>query len=183
MPLDRFEKILYTQKLKGAMPFVMAWTPGTSTHIFRLEKTHPMFEDDELLHLSISTVTLERGKLLGEGLVPGSLSLVPSFSPPGALALRFPLVCGTLCPVAPSLIHHASPFPFLPSLICPPSGAVPMEYRSNNFGPPLFCNNQKTFYHLDNRQNKSGRVHDTMWLVRPIDTLTRPLSSPYLAPI
>ena len=66
-----------------------------------------MFENDKLLALSISTVTLERGKLLG---------------------------------------------------------AVPMEYRSNNFGPPLFCNNQKTFYHLDNRQNKSGKVHDTMWL-------------------
>ena len=28
MPLDRFEKIMFTQKLKGAMPFVMAWTPG-----------------------------------------------------------------------------------------------------------------------------------------------------------
>ena len=89
------------------MPFVMAWTPGTSTHIFRLEKTHPVFEEDNLLKQSISTVTLERGKLLG---------------------------------------------------------AVPMEFRSNNFGPPLFCNKQKTFYHLDNRQNKSGKVHDTMWL-------------------
>ena len=100
---------LALQTLTSRLTNPSAWTPGTSTHIFRLEKTHPMFEDDELLRLSISTVTLERGKLLG---------------------------------------------------------AVPMEFRSNNFGPPLFCNNQKTFYHLDNRQNKSGRVHDTMWLVR-----------------
>ena len=33
MPLDRFEKILFTQKLKGAMPFVMAWTPGIA-HVY-----------------------------------------------------------------------------------------------------------------------------------------------------
>ncbi len=36
-------------------------------------------------------------------------------------------------------------------------GAVPMEFRSNNFGPPLFCNNRSSFVHLDNRQNKSAR--------------------------
>jgi hypothetical protein len=41
---------------------------------------------------------------------------------------------------------------------------VPMEYRSNNFGPPLFCNGQKTFYHLDNRQNKTAKRFDTQWL-------------------
>ena len=61
--------------------------------------------------------------------------------------------------------HHTSQLTLSsihPSTLSP--GAVPMEYRSNNFGPPLFCNNQKTFYHLDNRQNKSGKVHDTMWL-------------------
>jgi hypothetical protein len=43
-------------------------------------------------------------------------------------------------------------------------GQVPMEYRSNNFGAPLFCNGQKTFYHLDNRQNKTGKRLDTQWL-------------------
>lgn len=37
------------------MPFVMAWTPGTSTHIFRLEKTHPLFAQDGSIALSIST--------------------------------------------------------------------------------------------------------------------------------
>jgi hypothetical protein len=37
------------------MPFVMAWTPGTSTHIFRLEKTHPLFAQDDSIALSIST--------------------------------------------------------------------------------------------------------------------------------
>jgi hypothetical protein len=39
MPLHRFEKILAFQD--PPMPFVMAWTPGTSTHLFRLQKTHP----------------------------------------------------------------------------------------------------------------------------------------------
>ena len=39
MPLHRFEKILQHQQ--PPMPFVMAWTPGTSTHLFRLQKTHP----------------------------------------------------------------------------------------------------------------------------------------------
>lgn len=105
LPLDRLENILATQQ--PPMPFVMAWTAGTSTHIFRLEKTHPQFEFDPLLKLSISTVLLERGRVLG---------------------------------------------------------AVPMEYRSNNFGPPLFCNNQKSFYHLDNRVNKSANTYDTQWL-------------------
>jgi hypothetical protein len=89
------------------MPFVMAWTPGTSTHLFRLEKTHPVFETDPFITKSIKAVTDERGKVLG---------------------------------------------------------AVAMEYRSTNFGPPLFCNNKSTFYHLDNRGNKSGTVLDTQWL-------------------
>ena len=39
-----------------------------------------------------------------------------------------------------------------------------MEFRASNFGPPLFCNNQSTFYHLDNRYNKSGSRFDTQWL-------------------
>ena len=43
-------------------------------------------------------------------------------------------------------------------------GAVPMEFRSNNFGPPLFCNNRSSFVHLDSRQNKSERIYDTQWL-------------------
>jgi hypothetical protein len=89
------------------MPFVMGWTPGTSTHIFRLQKTHPVFETDPLLVGSIKAVTDERGAVLG---------------------------------------------------------AVPMEYRSGNFGPPLFCNNKSSFYHLDNRFNKSGTIYNTMWL-------------------
>lgn len=95
LPLSRIEKILSYQK--PPMPFVMAWTPGTSTHIFRLEKTHSVFETDPLLALSIKTVLDERGKVLG---------------------------------------------------------AVPMEYRSTNFGPPLLCSDKKSFYHLDNRRNK-----------------------------
>ena len=85
---------------------------GTSTHIFRLEKTHPVFETDALIVRSIKAVTDERGKVLG---------------------------------------------------------AVPMEFRSNNFGPPLFCNNRSSFVHLDNRQNKSARIFDTQWLF-PKDT-------------
>jgi hypothetical protein len=39
-----------------------------------------------------------------------------------------------------------------------------MEYRSTNFGPPLFCNGKRSFYHLDNRGNKSARIYDTQWL-------------------
>jgi hypothetical protein len=39
MPLHRFERILAHQN--PPLPFVMAWTPGTSTHLFRLQKTHP----------------------------------------------------------------------------------------------------------------------------------------------
>jgi len=82
--------------------------PGTSTHIFRLEKTVPAFEFDKDLALSIKAVTDERGKLLG---------------------------------------------------------AVPMEYRSTNFGPPLLCNNKKSYYFLDNRRNKSRNgIMDTQWL-------------------
>lgn len=105
LPLRQIEKILSFQN--PPMPFVMAWTPGTSTHIFRLEKTHSIFETDPLLKLSIKTVLDERGKVLG---------------------------------------------------------AVPMEYRSTNFGPPLLCNGKKSFYHLDNRRNKSGMAFDTQWL-------------------
>jgi hypothetical protein len=105
LPLHRMEKIFNFQN--PPMPFVMGWTPGTSTHIFRLEKTYPIFETDHYLKLSIKAVTDERGKLLG---------------------------------------------------------AVPMEYRSGNFGPPLFCNNKSNFYHLDNRFNKSNRVLDSQWL-------------------
>lgn len=105
LPLSRIEKILSFQK--PPMPFVMAWTPGTSTHIFRLEKTHSVFETDPLLALSIKTVLDERGKVLG---------------------------------------------------------AVPMEYRSTNFGPPLLCSGKKSFYHLDNRRNKTGLGFDTQWL-------------------
>jgi hypothetical protein len=110
IPLHRMEKIFMYQN--PPMPFVMAWTPGTSTHIFRLQKTHPVFELHPLLVKSIKAVTDERGAVLG---------------------------------------------------------AVPMEYRSSNFGPPLFCNNQSTFYHLDNRLNKTGKYYDTMWLF-PRDT-------------
>ena len=33
-----------------------------------------------------------------------------------------------------------------------------------NFGPPLFCSGRSSFYHLDNRQNKSGELFDTQWL-------------------
>lgn len=105
VPLERIEKIFVHQK--PPMPFVMAWTPGTSTHLFRLEKTHPVFEEDKYLAKSFQAVTAERGKILGQ---------------------------------------------------------VPMEYRSSNFGPPLFCNNKSTFYHLDNRRNKSATISDTQWL-------------------
>jgi hypothetical protein len=105
IPLERIEKIFACQN--PPMPFVMAWTPGTSTHLFRLGKTHPVFESNAYLAKSMKAVTDERGSLLG---------------------------------------------------------AVPMEYRSGNFGPPVFCNKQSTFYHLHNRFNKSGKVYDTQWL-------------------
>lgn len=105
LPLHRMEKIFLHQQ--PPMPFVMAWTPGTSTHLFRLGKTHEVFETDPYLAKSIKAVTDERGALLG---------------------------------------------------------AVPMEYRSTNFGPPLFCNDRSSFYHLDNRGNKSGLILDTQWL-------------------
>lgn len=105
LPLHRMEKIFAYQQ--PPMPFVMVWTAGTSTHIFRLSKTHPIFELDPLLALSIKAVSDERGKILGQ---------------------------------------------------------VPMEYRSTNFGPPLLCNGRSSFYHLDNRANKSGRYYDTQWL-------------------
>lgn len=105
LPLHRIEKIFTYQN--PPMPFVMAWTPGTSTHLFRLQKTHPVFEEHPLLARSIKAVTDERGAVLG---------------------------------------------------------AVPMEYRSGNFGPPLFCNNRSSFYHLDNRFNKTNKFFDTQWL-------------------
>jgi hypothetical protein len=108
VPLRQLEKMLGHQTATGhPRPFVMAWTPGTSTHIFRLQKTVPAFETDPDLVLSIKAVTDERGRVLG---------------------------------------------------------AVPMEYRSTNFGPPLFCNGRKSFYHLDNRRNKSATIMDTQWL-------------------
>jgi len=105
VPLHRIERIFAFQF--PPMPFVMGWTPGTSTHIFRLQKTHPVFETDPHLVRSITAVSDERGRVLG---------------------------------------------------------AVPMEFRSNNFGPPLFCSNMSSFYHLDNRQNKSARIFDTQWV-------------------
>lgn len=108
VPLPQLEKMLGHLTAKdAARPFVMAWTPGTSTHMFRLSKTVPAFEFDPDLTASIKAVTSERGRVLG---------------------------------------------------------AVPMEYRSTNFGPPLFCNGGKTFHHLDNRRNKSGTMVDTQWL-------------------
>ena len=104
VPLRRMEKILNYQK--PPMPFVMAWTSGTQTHIFRLGKTHPIFEDDDILRRSIEVLNLERGKILGQ---------------------------------------------------------VPMEFRSGNFGPPLTCQGERGFAHLDNRRNDTGRF-DTQWL-------------------
>jgi hypothetical protein len=108
----RIEKMFAYQlnSAQGPMPFVMAWSPGTSTHLFRLATTHPYFDKNMLIKNSIfPATTRERGDPLGSG-------------------GRF------------------------------------MEYRSNNFGPPLFCNNKHSFYHLDNRLNKSGLQHDTQWL-------------------
>lgn len=108
IPLHRFEKMLVFQQ--PPMPFVMAWSPGTSTHLFRLQKTHPIFEENPYLAKSFKAVTAERGAVLG---------------------------------------------------------AVPMEFRSNNFGPPLLCNGGASFYHLNNRMNKSMAHpgwHDTQWL-------------------
>lgn len=113
VPLHRIEKIFTYQN--PPMPFIMAWTAGTSTHLFRLGKTNPIFEMHPKLAKSFAVVTAERGAVLG---------------------------------------------------------AVPMEYRSNNFGPPLFCNNRSTFYHLDIRLNKSARIHDTQWLF-PRDVFPR----------
>jgi hypothetical protein len=42
LPLHRMEEIFRFQT--PPMPFVMAWSPDTSTHIFRLSKTHPVIE-------------------------------------------------------------------------------------------------------------------------------------------
>jgi hypothetical protein len=108
VPLPMIETML--SSLSPPMPMVMAWTAGTSTHIFRLKKTHPIFEYNPLLLQSISAVTDERGAILGQ---------------------------------------------------------VPMEYRASNFGPPLLCENRQSFYHLDNRRNKTQSepgIDDTMWL-------------------
>ena len=105
VPLNVLEIMLMSQQ--PPMPFVMAWTPGTSTHLFRLSKHVPAFEYDPLLYLSLKAVTDERGQILG---------------------------------------------------------AVPMEYRATNFGPPVLCKDRKNFYHLDNRRNKSSVRHDTQWL-------------------
>ena len=112
VPLSMIEKML--SSLSPPMPMVMAWTAGTSTHLFRLKKTHPIFEYNPLLLQSINAVTDERGAILGQ---------------------------------------------------------VPMEYRASNFGPPLLCENRQSFYHLDNRRNKTqseGPIDNTMWLF-PID--------------
>jgi hypothetical protein len=108
LPLHKFEDILAYQR--PPMPFVMAWTAGTNTHIFRLGKTHPIFETDPMLKQSIQAIIPERA---GKG---------------GLLGLN------------------------------------PMESRSNNFGPPLHCNGQHSFYRLDNRFNKSGSRLDSQWL-------------------
>ena len=45
-------------------------------------------------------------------------------------------------------------------------GTLLMESRSFNFGPPLTCEGQKTFYHLDSRRNMSQKngEYDTQWL-------------------
>ena len=64
VPLSQIEKILAHPK--PHMPFVMAWTAGTQTHIFRLGKTHPRFEEDLQLKRSIDVINLERGKVLGQ---------------------------------------------------------------------------------------------------------------------
>jgi hypothetical protein len=52
---------------------------GTSTHLFRLQKTHPVFEEDYYLRKSIDAVTDERGKILGTAHVTGPLSPVSIF--------------------------------------------------------------------------------------------------------
>ena len=81
VPLARMEHIFAFQQ--PPMPFVMAWTPGThhilflcclltctylctlspnstgtSTHIFRLEKTHPVFEKNPIIARSIKVPVL-----------------------------------------------------------------------------------------------------------------------------
>jgi hypothetical protein len=105
VPLKRLEKILECQN--PPMPFVMSWSLVTTTHLIRLQKTHPIFELNPLINSTFSIMKLERGKTFG---------------------------------------------------------ANSMEFRSGNFGPPLLCNNQTSFYHLNNRFNKSGLIYDTQWL-------------------
>ena len=45
-------------------------------------------------------------------------------------------------------------------------GQVNMESRSFNFGPPLTCEGQKAFIHIDSRRNLSAKTgdYDTQWL-------------------
>lgn len=105
MPLRRLEWILASQQ--PPMPFVMAWVPRASTHSFRIQKTHPVFNTNPYLLKSLDAITVDRGRPIG--------------------------------------VHQ-------------------MEFRSNNFGPPLFCNGQQSFYHLNNRLNKSNARMDTQWL-------------------
>jgi hypothetical protein len=64
VPLSHMEKILAFRK--PGMPFVMVWTAGTSAHIQRLSKAHPMFEEDLQLKRSIDVMNLDRGKQFGQ---------------------------------------------------------------------------------------------------------------------
>lgn len=67
VPLPRLEQMLSYQsyKLNNPQPFVMGWTPGTSTHIFRLSMTHPDEFKSDLMQLSFKAVMDERGRPLG----------------------------------------------------------------------------------------------------------------------
>jgi hypothetical protein len=131
----------------------MAWTPGTSTHIFRLQKTYPEFDRDPLLRKSIEAVSAERGRYVG----PKSHSyLIISFAWYCPLS-RYAVV-QTMDTAMPGSVyaHIMNRYSIL--------GAVASEYRSTNFGPPLFCKGQRSFYHLNSRKNKSGTDFDTQWL-------------------
>jgi hypothetical protein len=68
VPLSTIETILSSQK--PPLPFIMAWSSGTSKHIFRLGKTHPIFVDNEYLQGSIHAVMEERGGKVSMGAVP-----------------------------------------------------------------------------------------------------------------
>lgn len=67
VPLPRLEQMLSYQsyKLNNPQPFVMGWTPGTSTHMFRLSMTHPDEFKSDLMQLSFKAVMDERGRPLG----------------------------------------------------------------------------------------------------------------------